>query len=384
MAKMTSYERVATSLSHQEPDRVPVALGGGPYGVVDELYLKLLEILDLGEPVAPFRSGHTISYMDDGLLKRLGIDTRYVWPGDSPSSPSGPTEDPDTFLDGYGQPWKRALPYYYPTGGILAAAAIDQIDEIVTWPDAADPRWTVGVRERAKKLKEGSDYFVVARMVTSHGPYMTACGLRDTEQYLLDMALDPDFAHALIARVTDSLEGLLKEYLDACGEYIDMIELPGDDYASNVNLIVSPKMFREFIKPALSRLVNTVKEYRDDIKVMLHSDGLIEKLLPDFIEIGIDVVHPLEPVPAMDKSSVKREYGDRLAFLGSIDISHAMPGSQEDVIREVKTRIQQFAPGGGYVLAPSNHLQSDVPPENVVTLFDAARQFGQYPIGGSQ
>jgi uroporphyrinogen decarboxylase len=254
----------------------------------------------------------------------------------------------------------------------------------VTWPDAADPRWTVGVRERAKELKENSDYFVVARMVTSHGPYMTACGLRDTEQYLLDMALDPDFAHTLIERVTDCLEGLLKGYLDACGEYIDMIELPGDDYASNVNLIVSPKMFREFIKPALSRLVNTIKEYRDDIKVMLHSDGLIEKLLPDFIEIGVDVVHPLEPVPSMDQSSIKREYGGKLAFLGSIDISHAMPGSQEDVIREVKTRIQQFAPGGGYVLAPSNHLQSDVPPENVVTLFDAARQFGQYPIGGSQ
>lgn len=383
MAKMKPFERVSTALNHQEPDRVPAALGGGPYGIVDELYFKLLDYFDLGEPGAPFRTGHTISYMDDRLFEQLGIDTRYVWPGASPSSPSSPTDDPDIFLDGYGQPWKRALPYYYPTEGILAGATIDQIDETVTWPDASELLWTVGVRERARLLKEDTDFFVVARMVTSHGPYMTACGLRGTEQYLIDMAMDPEFAHALIERVTDAIDGLLNIYLDACGAYIDMIELPGDDYASNLNLIVSPNMFREFIKPALSRLVTTVKEYRDDIKVMLHSDGLIEKLLPDFIDIGIDVVHPLEPVPAMDQTRVKREYGEDLAFLGTIDITHAMPGSQEDVIEEVKTRIKQFAPGGGYVLAPSNHLQADVPPENVATLFNAARQYGRYPIDNS-
>ncbi len=380
MAEMTPRERVRAALNHQEPDRVPVALGGGPYGVVDDLYYRLLDLLELGEPVDPFRSGHNISYLDDRLFGRLGIDTRYVWPGDSPSSPAAPTGQPDLFLDGYGQPWKRALPYYYATEGILSEAATDQIDAIVSWPDPTDPRWTAGVRERARLLNENTDCFVVARMVTSHGPYMTACNLRGTEQYLVDMASNRDFAHALIDRVTDSIDGLLREYVAACGDYVDMIELPGDDYASNTNLIMSPRMFREYVKPALQRLVNTIKSYRADIKVMLHSDGLIEKLLPDFIELGIDVVHPMEPVEAMDQAHIKREFGDRLAFLGTIDITHAMPGSTGDVIEEVKQRIRQFAPGGGYVLAPSNHLQADVPPANVVTLFDAARQFGRYPI----
>jgi uroporphyrinogen decarboxylase len=377
---MTPRERTLTALNHQEPDRVPVALGGGPYGVVDELYFKLLDLLEIGEPVTPFRTGHTISYLDDRLFERLGIDTRYVWPGDSPSSPAAATGDPDIFLDGYGQPWKRALPYYYATEGILAEATIDQIDEIVSWPDPSQARWTAGVRERARMLREGTDKFIVARMVTSHGVYMTACDLRGTEQLLLDMALDKPFAKTLIERVTNNMDELLSAYLQACGEYVDMIELPGDDYASNVNLIISPKMFREFVKPALVQLVTTIKTYREDIKVMLHSDGLIEKLLPDFVDIGIDVVHPMEPVPAMDQDRVKQEFGDKLAFLGTIDISHAMPGSQADVIEEVKARIKQFAQGGGYVLAPSNHLQADVPPENVVTLFDAARKYGQYPI----
>lgn len=377
---MTPRQRVLTAINRQEPDRVPIALGGGPYGLVDELYLKLLEVFDLGKPVKPFRAGHNISYLDDRLFERLGIDTRYVWPSNSPSSPAEATDDPDLFLDGYGQPWRRSVPYYFAVDGILAEASLDQIDEIISWPDATDPRWSRGVRQRAQSLREASDFFVIARMVTSHGPYTTACNLRGTEKFLFDMSLDPEFAQTLLNKVTDSIDSLLRTYLQACGDYIDMMELPGDDYASNLNLIISPKMFRQFIKPCIRRLVRTIKEYRADIKIMLHSDGMVAKLIPDFIELGIDVLHPLEPVPAQDQSKVKQVFGDQIAFLGSIDISHAMLGSQNDVIEEVKRRIQILAPGGGFVLAPSNHLQADVPAENVIALFEAARKYGKYPI----
>jgi uroporphyrinogen decarboxylase len=113
---------------------------------------------------------------------------------------------------------------------------------------------------------------------------------------------------------------------------------------------------------------------------MLHSDGLITSLLDDFIDIGIDVVHPLEPLPGVDFKLIKTRYGQRLTFLGAIDISQVLPGSRDDVINEVKTRILQLAPGGGYILAPSNHIQADVPPENIATLFNAARQYGVYPV----
>ena len=116
------------------------------------------------------------------------------------------------------------------------------------------------------------------------------------------------------------------------------------------------------------------------MQVMLHSDGAITNFLPDIIDLGIDVIHPLEPLPATDLVSVKEKYGKQVTFLGGIDISHAMPGSREDVIAEAKHRIAQLAPGGGYILAPSNHLQADVPPENVVTLFKTAKEFGKYPI----
>jgi uroporphyrinogen decarboxylase len=378
--EMTSYERVLKALEHQEPDRVPTALGGGPYGIVDEVYFKLLEMFDLGDPVPPFRKGHNISYLDDRVFERLGVDTRYVWPGDSPSSPKTPTNEPDIFLDGYGQPWRRALPYYYPVEGILVDKGIDDIDEFVQWPDVNDPRWAAGVQERAKDLKENSDYFVIARMVTSHGPYMTAAHLRGTEQFLMDMSLDESFAQTLIEKVTDCIDAILQNYLQAGGEYFDMIELPGDDYATSKNLIMSPASFRKFIKPAVQRLVNTIKEFRSDLKVMLHSDGMIQPILADVIEIGVDAVHPLEPLPVIEHSDIKAEFGDELAFIGGIDIVHALPGSKEDVIAEVKRRIQALAQGGGYILAPANHIQSDVPTENIVTLFEAARTYGQYPI----
>lgn len=378
---MTPRHRVLTALAHEEPDRVPLALGGGPYGLVDDLYLRLVKHLNLGEPVPPFRTGHSISYMDDRVLDKLGTDLRYCWPGLLPNSPVTRGKDDDTFYDSYGQVWKRAFPYYYTGEGILKdASSIDDIEARVHWPDLSDPRWTQGVADRARSLREATASLVVMRMVASHGPFQTACDLRGTENFLLDLALNPDFAQALLDRVTTAIEGLTKLAMQAGGQYFDMVELPGDDYAGNTNLLISPAMFRKFIKPCIERFVKVIKDHNPNCKVMLHSDGAITKLIPDIIALGVDVIHPLEPLPAMDLSAIKEQFGKQVTFLGGIDISHAMPGTREDVIAETKLRISQLSRGGGYILAPSNHLQADVPPENVVTLFETAHEFGKYPI----
>ncbi|MBI9049840.1 MAG: hypothetical protein JEZ00_10495 [Anaerolineaceae bacterium] len=378
---MNSRERIHTALRHNEPDRVPIALGGGPYGVVDDLYLRLIDLLGFSGPVPPFRSGHSISYMDDRLLDTLGTDTRYCWPNLLPNSPVIPGEDENTFFDSYGQIWKRALPYYYTGKGLLEETNdVEDIDRLIQWPDLSDPIWTAGVAERAQTLHENSPYFVIMRMVASHGPFQTACDLRGTENFLMDMSLNPEYAEALLDKITSILEGLIRINMHQAGKFFDMIELPGDDYAGNNNLIISPRMFRRFIKPCLIRLINAAKEDHPNLKIMLHSDGAISKLMDDMIEIGVDVLHPLEPLPATDIPSIKQDYGTRISFLGGIDISHALPGTTEDVIQEVKTRISQLSAGGGYILAPSNHLQADIPAQNVVTLFETARKIGVYPI----
>jgi len=378
---MTPRERVIMALSHEEPDKVPTALGGGSYGIVDDLYIRLLKFLDLGKPVPPFRVGHNISYMDDRLLEKLGTDIRYCWPGLLPNSPVVSGVNEETFYDYYGQAWKRALPYYYAGDPILKETDnVDDIDHLVHWPELTDSRWMAGVVERARMLSEQTDYFVVLRMVASHGPFQTACDLRGTETFLMDMALNPEFAETLLDKVTTVLEGLIKLAMQAGGKYFDMIELPGDDYAGNTNPIMSPAMFRKFIKPCIKRLVIAVKEHDPNTKIMLHSDGAITKLLEDIIDLSIDVIHPLEPLLATDLDVVKEKFGQQVTFLGGIDISHAMLGSREEVIVEVKHRIAQLAHGGGYILAPSNHLQANVPMENVVALFQSAHEFGKYPI----
>ena len=380
-SKMLPRDRVQMAMSFQEPDRVPIAIGGGPYGIVDELYKDLLKFLSLGSPVKPFRSGHSISYMDDRLLEKLGTDFRYVYPTLSPSSPYQQADTPDTFLDAFGQKWKRAIPYFYADKGILSEIhKIDQIDEIVNWPDSKDPRWFAGVRKRAQELHESTAYWITARMVVSHGPFQYASDLRGMENFMMDMVMKPDLASALLKKIGGIYCGLYENYLIACGDFIDMIELPGDDYAGNNNLILSPEMFRKFIKPIIKQMVDRIKSYNEDIKIMLHSDGVITKLIPELIDVGIDVLHPLEPLPATNQSEVKKNYTDRLVFLGGIDISKAMPGSEQDVILETKRCINQLARGGGYILAPSNHLQSDISVENVVLLFNTARLYGNYPI----
>ncbi len=381
-ASLPPRQRVLAALNHQEPDRIPTALGGGPYGLVDPLYLALARRLSLGAPVAPFRQGHSISYMDDRLLERLGTDLRYCWTGRLPNSPVIPGPDPNAFYDSYGQVWQRAQPYYYAGPGLLQAAdRVDDIERLVRWPDLDDPAWMAGLAERAQSLRENTDYFIVLRMVASHGPFQTACDLRGTENFLMDLALRPEFARALLERITAILEGLLRRAMQTAGRWLDLVELPGDDYAGNAGPVISPAMFRAFIQPCLARLTAAVKEANPQTRVMLHSDGAIARLIPDLLGLGIDVLHPLEPLPATDLAAVKARFGDQVTFLGGIDIAHAMPGSREDVIAEVKRRIAQLGPGGGYILAPSNHLQADVPPENVVTLFEIAQSVGRYPLG---
>lgn len=375
---MNPSERVKKSLAHEIPDRVPLALWGGPYGMVDPLYKSLLKKLDIEESSEPIRTGHTINYLDDRVLKALGTDTRYIWPGASPSSPTHIFADRDLVYDDFGQPWRRTHPYYTATEGLLKGTSdLKDIEERVHWPDVNHPRWTQGVPERAEAIKD-SGYYIIGRMVVSHGPYQMACDLRGMENFMIDMIDRPDFAHTLLNRITETICGLIGNYLEAAGGAIDMIELPGDDYAGNHNLVFSPKLFRKMIKPCLEKIIATIRQLQPAIKVMLHSDGAVGKLIPDFIDLGVDVLHPLEPVAGMNPAEIKQQYGDLISFLGGVDISHALRGSKEDVCRDVDRCIRSLAPGGGYIMAPCNHLQTDVPPENIIKMYSYAKLAGIY------
>jgi uroporphyrinogen decarboxylase len=375
---MTSRERVLAALNHQEPDRVPTALWGSYYTLQDQTYFNLLEYLELGEPVPPFRRSkpRNSNYLDDRILDLLDTDVRYVWSGFTDLGGARP----DTMTDAWGVRWRRMGPHVTAVGAPLASATVEDLERY-PWPEGERFMRLDELRARLATLRERGEHTIAARAVNSYGPFEQACALRGREQFLMDLLLDPEFAERLIARVTDVIVRLNEIYLEVAGPHIDIVEVSGDDYAGTEKLLISPRIFDELFKPALERIVRPIKAYREDLFVAFHSDGAIADLLPRFIEVGIDLFHPLEPLPANDMAAIKAEFGERLSFMGAIDIREALTGAPADVETEVRRRIELLAPGGGYILAPANHVQVDVPPENILALYDLGRRYGAYEPG---
>ena len=377
--EMTSRERVLTALNHQEPDQVPLALWGSYYTLNDGTYFSLLKHLDLGEPVLPFRRymSRNSNYYDDRVLDRLGTDVRYVWTG---FTDLGGARMGDTNTDAWGVEWKRTGPVISSCGFPLAAATIEEVENY-DWPDPERYFDFELMRDRIAMLKEEyPTHAIAARAVNSYGPFEQASELRGRVEFLMDTVSNPELAQLIVDKCTDFIVRAQVLYLDVVGKDIDFFEIPGDDYGANQGLMISPKTFKKMFKPALARIARMVKDYRGDLPVVFHSDGAITSIIPDLVEAGIDVLNPLEPLPATDWVSVKEEFGDRLCFMGGVDIREAMTGPVEGVPEEVKRRIEVFGRGGGYILTCANHLQVDVPPENIVALFEAGRQYGRYPL----
>jgi len=377
--EMTPRERVLTALHHEEPDRVPMALWGSYYTLQDGTYFKILKHLNLGDPLPPFRRFKTrnSNYYDERVLDILGTDTRYVWSGFTNLGGA----PPDTLIDAWGVQWQRVGPNITSVGAPLAGLTIDQIDGYA-WPEPEKYLTLDLLRDRITTLRGEGKHAIVARAVNSYGPFEQAAELRGREQFYMDMVLEPEIARLVIDKVTDVIVRLNELYLDACGKDIDIIEIPGDDFGGTEDLLISPKAFDVLLKPALTRIVEPIRQFRSDLSIAFHTDGAVMKIIEGLIETGIHILNPLEPLPANDWELVKRTYGDRLCFMGGIDLKKAMPGSLQDVENDVKRCICTFARGGGYILTPANHLQSDVPPSNVVALYEYCKKHGRYPLQG--
>lgn len=371
---MSSRERILLTIEHQEPDRVPIAVWGSAYGITDPLYHGLLKHLNLGDSVPPFRrrGGHSVNHYDDRLMEALDIDVRHVWLGftDLGGPPAGGG------VDAWGIGWEDTGVYLGVHQHPLVEATLEDL-ETYPWPDVEKYIRREELRERARFLKGNTDYAVVGRAVDSYGPLERSGQLRGYEKIMYDLVINEEFVGNLVSKITDVLCRLLEIYLDTAGSYLDVIELPGDDYAAQHPLI-SPTMFDKYFAGAWRRMITLIKEAAPHCRILFHSDGRMEPFLGRLIDLGVDVYHSVEPMAGVDMAQMKRDYGDRLCFWGAIDIKQALQGDVARVEAEVQERIQVLASGGGYVLAPSNHLQSDVPAENVVALFRAAHIYGVY------
>jgi uroporphyrinogen decarboxylase len=196
---------------------------------------------------------------------------------------------------------------------------------------------------------------------------------------MMDLLTDEAFVALLLNKIGEVFERLLEIYLDTAGVYLDIMELPGDDYAAQDPLI-SPSLFDRGFKVRWQKLIGIVNAAAPHCHTLFHSDGRMEPFLTSLIDAGVEIFHCLEPLPGVDMAEIKENYGDQLTFWGAIDIKQALQGDEADLEVEVRERIRALASGGGYVLAPANHLQPDIPAQNIVALYRAAHRHGQYPL----
>jgi uroporphyrinogen decarboxylase len=307
-----------------------------------------------------------------------GSDGRPLIPGPAPATLAANISE-TAYVDGWGSVWemKPGSIYYEVTGSPLRTATIDDLDRY-PWPDLAHPSRFVGLRERAQAIRDAG-YAVVA--LTGVSPWEQLYTSRGIETALYELAANPDLILALMRKLTNLMIAGANALLDEAGDLIDVV-ITGDDLGMTKTPMMSPKMYRRLIKPFHAEIYAAIKQ-RTRAKVFYHSDGNIYSLLGDLIEVGVDLLNPVQVNAGDmgDTARLKREFGDRLAFCGAIDTGWVLPcGTPEDVRAEVRRRIADLAPGGGYVLASVHCVQPDVPLENLAAMFDEARIAGRYPL----
>ena len=378
MAAMTSRERVLTALNHEEPDRVPLDLGGLTTTIETDPYEELKEYLGIEGETEAFVRDHVAPHPE--VLDKFNIDTRYIRV--KPPKNFKAKIDPDnSYVDEWGTRWKKPPTslYWDPVDHPLKAATIEDL-KTHPWPDPDDPGRYEGLRKEAKRLKEETDFAVIADQPVLglfESGWVFLCG---PEKFFMDMALNPDFVHAFFEKLTDLQIRYYKNYLEQVGEYIDVI-MTSDDLGTERGPLVSMEHFRELVKPYQKKLWQIIKQYTD-AKLFLHSCGSVSRFIPDLIEMGVDILNPVQvAAKEMDTKQLKSEFGNQITFWGGIDTQSVLPfGTPDDVEEEVKKRIADLAPGGGYVLTAVHNIQKGVSPENFCRMYEAANEYGKYPI----
>jgi uroporphyrinogen decarboxylase len=381
----TPRKRVELSLNHQQPDRTPV-----DFLAVPEIWEALIENQGITS------TGPDSSFYDprwENLLKALEVDCRVISYDQFPSPPEQMLDQGSSvaWYSSLGRStpnrmWRQINPNgeikdiwgrvfqvkenpfgayeeisRYPLDNIQSSADCENH----AWPD---PDWWdfSGVLDLLAQLDQDQEYHLRYRLGSV---FEVAWQLRGMDKFLLDMAIDPQIPTAIMKRLTETYLEITARFLEAAGDRIDMVYFY-DDVATQESLLISGAMWQEQIQPHHQKLVDLCKKH--DLKVMYHCDGAIYPLLPNLIEMGIDVLNPVQAdAKNMEPQRLKSEFGDKLAFHGGIDIIDTLPkGTPSQVQEEVKSRISTLGKGGGYIMASSHHIQGDTPLDNIYAMYD--------------
>jgi uroporphyrinogen decarboxylase len=360
---MNHRDRVLAALNHVVPDRCPMQISFTP-----EFAARLEADMRLGGQGLhnPHGGGNTYALEraldQDMLLTSVGWVNGYYQKG---------YQDVENYQDEWGVTWRIIEyqtrfgrgKYTEPFGPPLAD---DRELERFTPPDPGRIELYTEAKQVLQDYQE--EYWIVG--VTPTTIFEAAWALRGYEQLLLDMTTDPDKAN-LVLDFPFHYHMAVTRQLVRLG--VDMVWL-GDDVGGQKAMLISPKMWRTYLKPRMAELISSLRAINPEIKIAYHTDGVVYPIIPELIEIGIDVLNPIQPM-AMDPQKIKASYGDQLCFWGSIDIQHTMPfGTAEDVKNEVITRLKTIGEGGGLIIGPTHNMQLDTPLENFWALVNTIRQ----------
>jgi uroporphyrinogen decarboxylase len=369
MATLTARERVLAALEHREPDRVPIDVGGTSFStLIGRAYERLKAELGVTSDTCFMKRKSRSVYLDERIARRLQADTRPLLVG-SPDGWQDVYFSDGSFRDEFGVVWRRAGGgHYAPVGSPLREATLGDLAAF-PWPDPVDPGRTRGLRQMARRLHEETDYAVVLSLPV--GFVHLSQYLRGYEEWLMDIILNPAFLDALMDRALEWWLALTEAVMDEVGAFVDVVAF-GDDVAFQDRPIVDLARYRKLFKPRHKRMIDTIKA-KSDAKVLYHCCGAVRPLIGEFIDIGVDALNPVQVSSAgMDTAALKAAFGGRICFWGAIDTQRVLPwGSPEEVRAEVRRRIADLAPGGGFVLAPVHNIQEDVSPQNVLAMVDA-------------
>lgn len=385
----TSCARVKAALEHREPDRIPFDLGGSVVtGMNRTAYARLRAHLGLpNREIEIYHTTQQLARIDDDVHERLATDVRPLDP-DAPGQAGLTTpivrQGPySVFTNEWGITWRMPLDggfYYDMCGHPLAEAESTADIERHRWPDPCDPTRFATLRERAEHHRTHGDKPCILGRCAA-GTFELALWMRGFENFFMDLAVNPALADALLSKITDIKAAYWAKALETVGDAV-FIVAEADDLATQRGLMISPEMYRRFIYPQHRRLFEHIRRCtRSRVYIFYHSCGAVRPMIPTLIEEGIDILNPVQvSAEGMDTAALKREFGRDVTFWGGgVDTQRVLPrGTPREVRDEVRRRIDDLAPGGGFVFSTVHNVQADVPPENYIAMWETLQECGAY------
>jgi uroporphyrinogen decarboxylase len=387
--RWTSLERVVAALEHRELDRVPFDLGGsvvtGMHRTAYQNLRRYLGLIEVPIEIVDHPQQHARIHQD--VIDRLRVDVRAVDPSPPASAPLATpvveAEGVRSYTDEWGVTWNTPVDgdlHFDMIGHPLADAQSVADLEHFPWPDPLDPARFETLKVRADRIvTEQKRAYILGRQAP--GIFEIALWMRGFEHFLLDMASQPKFAAALLDIITELKMHYWERALEVVGPNV-LIVSEADDIATERGPMVSLEMYRQLIAPRHRRLFEFIKRRAQSrVHIFYHSAGAVQEFIPSLIEEGIDVLSPVQVGgEGTDTGELKKRFGRDLTFWGGgVDTQHVLPhGTPAEVAAEVRRRIEDLAPGGGFVFSTVYSVQADVPPENYMAMWEALQEYGAY------